>query len=128
MKLFYEVEDSVFGIILGFLLVSPLVVRIPFYTTILQAAFAFFIILNILDVRHCVKDFRHGMGSNTLAIAMNVADIFINLAFLSKMLQVEIPFVTAQMVPLITPDTTLIVAAYFIIGNAFWILDHHRSK
>ncbi len=127
MKLFYEIEDSIVGIILGALLLSPILFKIPYSEIIFPFTFGLFLVLNIADIRYCLKDFRKGMMSNIVAIVMNFIDVFLNLAFLSKYLSITIPFITENLVPMLNHDSILVIATYLIVSNMFWILDNHSK-
>lgn len=127
MKFLYEIEDSIVGIVVGALLLSPLLVQIPYSAIIFPLAFGIFLIFNFLDIVHCVKEFKGYAKICTISIIVNVIDIFINMAFLSRLLNIEIPFVTSSILPLITPTTTNVIALYLIIFNLWWIVHYHKK-
>lgn len=127
MKFLYEIEDCIVGIIVGVLVLSPLLLEIPYSAIIFPLAFGIFLFFNLLDIVHCVKDFSKYVKICTISIIANVIDILINLAFLSRLLDLEIPFITSRILPLITPTTTIVIGAYFILFNLWWIITYGRK-
>ena len=127
MKFLYEIEDCIVGIIVGALVLSPLLIEIPYSAIIFPLAFGIFIFFNSLDIFHCIMDFKGYAKMCTISIIANVIDIFINMAFLSRLLDVNIPFVTSNILPLITPTTTIAIGAYFILFNLWWIVTYGKK-
>jgi|SRR3989338_9374489 len=127
MKFLYEIEDCIAGIVVGALILSPLLIEIPYSSIVFPLAFGMFIVFNILDIIQCTKDFKGYAKLCTLSIAANILDIAINTAFLSKLLSVNIPFITSNITPLITPTSEIVIGVYYIISNLWWISTYKKK-
>jgi len=130
MKLLYELEDSIVGIIAAiFILIyaAQWSLKIPYFLIIFPAVLGIFLLLNILDFAYFTKDFHENVKLSLVSFAINIIDIAINLAFLSKLLSARIPFVSDSLVPLITNQSMYVIAAYLIIANLAWIYWYHKK-
>lgn len=130
MKLFYELEDSVVGIIAGILMLaySGIVkVDIPYLDIAFPLVLGIFLILNLLDIKHFLKDLHENVKLSLISFVINIVDIIINLAFLSKMFSVELPFISEKIWPYTTTQYVPLVASYLIFVNIIWIYWYHKK-
>jgi uncharacterized membrane protein len=130
MKLFYELEDSVVGIIAGVLLLSYsgiVKIQVPYMDIVLPTVLGVFLVMNVLDVKHFLKDMHENVKLSLVSFAINIIDIVINLAFISKMLSIELPFISDVVWPYTSTQYVPVAASYIIFVNIIWIYWYHKK-
>lgn len=130
MKLLYELEDSVVGIIVGILILmyAGLVsFKLPYFEFAFPAAIIIFLVMNLLDVVYFIKDMHENLKLSLISFVINIVDILINLGFLSLLFRVQIPFISEKINPLINEQTMPLIACYLIFVNFIWIYWYHKK-
>ncbi len=129
MKLLYELEDSVVGIVVGALMLVSLgviPVAIPFFGVVFPAAIGIFLLLNVLDVVYFSRDFHENAALSVVSLAINLVDILINVGMLSLLLGFRVPLIAEFVVPLLQQHL-LFVAGYLILVNIGWLVWYHKD-
>ena len=125
MKLSFDAEDAIIGILVGLLVLG---LSGKYYQMelnkwvyiIAAAAFAIFIVLDILN--EIVKFESHPLTIGILIIH-NLIDLVLMAALFSKFSEYNIPFVTETIVPYFSDPVALFyVGAFLAVGNALWLV------
>ena len=125
MKLSFDAEDAIIGILVGLLVLG---LSGKYYQMelnkwvyiIAAAAFAIFIVLDILN--EIVKFESHPLTIGILVIH-NLIDLVLMAALFSKFSEYSIPFVTENVVPYFgDPVALFYIGAFLAVGNALWLV------
>ncbi|HLD77967.1 MAG TPA: hypothetical protein VJB16_02965 [archaeon] len=129
MKLLYELEDSVVGIIVGVLMLvslGVLPVAIPYFSTVFPIAIGIFLVLNALDVIYFAKDAHEDLKLSLVSLVINIVDILINVGMLALLLGLRLPLISELVVPLLQ-KYFIVAAGYMILVNIGWIVWYHKD-
>src|SRR3989338_7521759 len=125
MKLAFDYEDAIVGIIIGLLVLglSGKYFSLTMNKLIYVIGFAIFIVFIILDVLYEFTQWSCSMIITFLLVIHNIIDGIISVAFISKFTGYSVPFITQYLVPLLeSPANLFYIAAFLIIGNALWLV------
>ncbi len=129
MKILFEYEDCIYGIIIGIILIglSGMFFTLPDYPMVWGALFAIAAVLTILDVRHTFTDLSGHSGLIILALLNNIADFVIEIAITSKMFNFSIPYLSDALNPYLSDPTALVgIGAFFIVTSCLWIYEFRK--
>ena len=124
MKLTFAAEDCVIGAICGLLLlmyagkIYPLKLNPYVYAVI----FAILIIFIFFDVIHEFSDLSTHPFFILFSILHSLVDLALALAFISFFAQVNIPYVTTMLVPLISETSIYYAGIFMVVANVLWII------
>lgn len=124
MKMIFEAEDAIAGIICGLLVLGLtgkyFTLKLPPFAYVI--AFGILIFFILLDLVNEVKDLSTHMGLIVLSIIHNLIDLVISLSFVSYITQWNMPYITANLVPYLKNDVLLYwIGMFLVIGNVVWL-------
>ena len=125
MKLTVAIEDLIIGIICGLLLIgySERFFSLKLNKYVYVVAFMIYIVFIILDILYEFSDLTTHFGFIVLSIIHNVVDLVLSAAVVSHFSKWSIPFITEYVVPYLQGEQALfILGAFFVLGNAFWLV------
>ncbi|MBI5061876.1 MAG: hypothetical protein HZB67_06225 [Candidatus Aenigmarchaeota archaeon] len=129
MKILFEYEDCIYGIIIGVILIglSGTFFTLPDYPMIWGALFGIAAILTILDVRHTFSDLSGHSVLIILALLNNIIDLILEIALTAKMFNLDIPYLSEQLNPYLNDPTMLAgIGTFFIVTSCLWIYEFHK--
>lgn len=127
MKLIFAEEDSVFGILVGLVLIglSGKFIALPKIPFLFGIIFGFSLILSFLDVAAIFTRLHRHFMLTAMNAVNNAVDLILELVFIAYFFHFKIPFLTPLLEPLVTTPTALLYIGFFFVGiNAFWIIIH----
>ena len=124
MKLIFEAEDAVIGIICGLLLLGMIgkffTLKLPDFAYVI--AFAVYIFFIFLDLINELKDLTTHFGFIVLSILHNLIDLVISLAFISNFTGWSIPYITSIFVPYLQNESIISgIGIFLVASNAIWL-------
>ena len=124
MKLIFEAEDAIIGIVCGLLLLGftgkYFSLKLP--SVLYVIAFIIFIFFILLDLVNELKDLTTHFGFIVLSIVHNLADLAISLAFISHFTGWNIPYITSLLAPYLQSDAVISrVGMFMVISNTIWL-------
>ena len=126
MKLIFAEEDSIFGIVIGLILVglSGKYFGLPKNLDILWGIlFCVSLILSFLDFFHSFSRIHRHISLVALHWITNVIDITLEITFVALFFNMNIPLVSTMTVPLFQDMAWLLYAgAWFVVSNVFWTI------
>ncbi|MFH1631188.1 MAG: hypothetical protein ABIA21_03125 [Candidatus Aenigmatarchaeota archaeon] len=131
MRIHFETFDCIWGILVGIVLIglAGVFFALPNIPILWGIFFIVSAVTTIIDVVMCVKDF-HDMHKILLAciFVSSIIYFIVELAMVSKYLNVAIPFITQTVLPVISQSTTLMyIGVFFIISSIIWLIDTHKG-
>ena len=123
MKAIFEVEDAIIGIICGVFLLGYAGKYFSFKLNpyVYVAVFVVFIFFICLDIVNEVKDLSTHFGLIVLSLIHDFADLAISLSFISFFTKLDIPYITAYLVPYLKSEIFIgYVGMFLIIANVVW--------
>ena len=124
MKAIFEIEDAIAGIICGLLILGYVgkFFTLKLHSSVYVIAFVILIIFIVLDLINEFKDLGTHLGLITLSIVHNIADLVISLAFISYFTELNIPYITAYLVPYLQSESMIAgIGMFLVIGNGVWL-------
>ena len=131
MKLIFPEEDSVFGIILGLIVLglSGKYYKVPDLSLVYGIFFGISMLLTVADIFATFTRMHRHMAITVLNWLNNVADTVLDLAFISFFFKLNIPFITPTVVPyLASPSNLYIIGIFYVASNVFWIVLHPLTE
>ena len=125
MKLLFEEEDCVFGILVGLVLIglSGKFIHLPKISFLYGIIFGFSLVLSFLDLASLFTRLHHHFAITALNIANNAIDIVLELLFIAYFFSFKIPFLTPFLEPLATtPAALFYIGIFFLATNIFWVI------
>ncbi|MFH1275508.1 MAG: hypothetical protein ABIH82_00190 [Candidatus Woesearchaeota archaeon] len=125
MKLIFAEEDSVYGILMGVLIIglSGKYFNVPDLPSVWGAMFCISLLFSALDFAHAFTRFSRHIGIVILHFANIVIDIVLEVSFISMFFKFEVPFISTMTVPLLqAPETLFIVGIFYVVSNVFWVV------
>lgn len=128
IKLFFDSEDALWGMIVGALVLGlagslPGNVKIPFNKEILIGALVLYVPIIFMDIGHEIHDLGRHPFFILLSIAHSLVDLAIVAGFFSMFFGFDIPYISQYVVPLLQSNATLIYVGYFLlVSNFAWLL------
>ncbi|MBI3026551.1 hypothetical protein HYY70_00405 [Candidatus Woesearchaeota archaeon] len=125
MKLGFEAEDAVIGIICGLLLVTftGRIYPLKLHNSVYAVAFIVFIIFIFLDIINEFKDLTSQFGLIALSILHNLVDLAISLAFISHFTGWNIPYITPILVPYLQSEAMILgIGVFLVASNVLWLI------
>jgi hypothetical protein len=124
MKLTFAAEDTIAGIICGLLVVGFtgrfFSLKLP--NIIYTIAFAIYVIFIVLDIVNEFSDLTTHFGFIAFSILHGLIDLVISLTFISHFSKLNIPLITAKLVPFLQNESAIFyIGAYLVIGNVIWL-------
>lgn len=124
MKMIFEAEDAMVGIICGLLVLGLtgkyFTLKFPAFVYVI--AFGILIFFILLDLVNEFKDLSTHLGLMVLSIIHNLVDLVISLAFISYFTEWNIPYIAANLVPYLKNEVLLYwVGMFLVIGNVIWL-------
>ena len=125
MKLAFEAEDAIIGIVCGLLLLGLtgrfFSLKLNDYVYVI--AFAALIIFIFLDIINEFRDLTTHFGLIMLSILHNLIDLVISLAFISHFTGWNIPYITPILVPYLQNESIIAgIGIFLVVSNAIWLL------
>ena len=124
MKVIFEAEDAIIGIICGLMLLG---LTGKFFTLKLNdilyvIAFIIFIIFILLDIINELKDLTTHFGLIVLSLLHNIIDLAISLAFISYFTKWNIPYATTYLVPYLQNEPVISgIGIFLVVANVIWL-------
>ena len=124
MKLTVPVEDLVIGIICGLLLVGYAGKFFPLKLNeyVYAAAFMIYAVFILLDTFYELSDFSTHLGFIITSVLHNIVDFALSLAVISHFGKWNIPVISQYIVPYLGEQAFFYLGAFFVVGNAFWLI------
>lgn len=125
MKLTFEAEDTIIGIVCGLLLLgfTGKFFTLKLSNIVYVLVFIAFIIFIFLDLINEFKDLTSHFGWIALSILHNLADLAISLAFISHFTGWNIPYITQTLVPYLQSEQVIAgIGIFLVVSNVFWLL------
>ncbi|HLC60772.1 MAG TPA: hypothetical protein VJJ52_05055 [Candidatus Nanoarchaeia archaeon] len=124
MKMIFEAEDAIVGIICGLLVLGLtgkyFTLKLPPFVYVV--AFGILIFFILLDLVNEVKDLSTHFGLIVFSIIHNLIDLVISLTLISYFTKWNIPYITANLVPYLQNEPTLYwIGMFLVIGNVVWL-------
>jgi len=127
MKLFFSNEDSVFGILIGVILIglSGKLFNIPNIPILYGILFGLSLVLTVLDILAVFTALHRHFMITALNWINNVVDAVLELAFIAYFFKLNIPFISTVIVPhLSSPSNLFIIGIFFVVVSIFWLIAH----
>jgi len=125
MKLIFEFEDAVVGIICGLLLIgfTGKFFSLNFGNIIYIIAFIVFSISIVLDLIFELSDLKTHLVFTIISIIHSVIDLVISLAIITYFTEWNVPFITSVLVPYLQNEVVIFwIGIFLVAGNAIWLL------
>jgi len=125
MKLTFEAEDTIIGIVCGLLLLgfTGKFFSLKLNKYVYVIAFIVFIFFIFLDIINEFKDLTSHFKLIALSILHNLVDLVISLAFISYFTGWNIPYITTLLVPYLQSEQVIAgIGIFLVISNVIWLI------
>lgn len=125
MKLTFEAEDTIIGIVCGILLLgfTGRFFSLKLNNYVYVVAFILFIIFIVLDIINEFKDLTSHFKLIALSILHNLVDLAISFAFISYFTGWNIPYITSILVPYLQNEQIVAgIGIFLVISNVIWLV------
>ena len=125
MKLTFEAEDTIIGIVCGILLLglTGRFFSLKLNNYVYVIAFILFIFFIFLDIMNEFKDLTSHFKLIALSILHNLVDLAISLAFISHFTGWNIPYITPTLVPYLQNEQIVAgIGIFLIVSNVIWLI------
>ena len=125
MKLAFEAEDAIIGIVCGLLLLglTGRFFSLKLNDFVYVIAFAALIIFIFLDIINEFRDLTTHFGLIMLSILHNLIDLVISLAFISHFTGWDIYYITQYLVPYLQSESMIAgIGIFLVVSNFLWIV------
>lgn len=125
MKLTFEAEDTIIGIICGLLLLgfTGTFFSLKLNKYVYVIAFIAFIIFIVLDIINEFRDLTSHFKLIALSILHNLVDLAISLAFISHFTGWNIPYITSILVPYLQNEQIVAgIGIFLVVTNVIWLI------
>ncbi|MBI2135573.1 hypothetical protein HYU06_00705 [Candidatus Woesearchaeota archaeon] len=128
IKLFFDSEDALWGMIVGALVLGlagslPGNIKIPFNKEILIGALVLYVPIILMDIGHEIHDLSRHPFFILLSILHSLVDLAIVVGFFALFFNFNLPYISEFVVPLLKNASTLIYVGYFfLVGNFIWLV------
>ena len=125
MKLTFEAEDAIVGIVCGLLLLGSTrrFFSLKLNNWVYVIAFVILIIFIFLDVINEFSDLSTHFGLIMLALLHNLVDLVISLAFISHFTGWKIPYITQYLVPYLQNESIVAgIGIFLVVSNFLWLV------
>ncbi|MBS3097285.1 hypothetical protein J4209_00655 [Candidatus Woesearchaeota archaeon] len=122
MKLLFEYEDCVIGIITGILVIgSANVIKIPYNRGLLMVFLPLFFFFSIFDIIHLFKDAESHILIMFLGVLHDLIDMGLVLFLTANLFGIKLGL---PLVGMLDEKTMLVgVGIFFIVANALWFFE-----
>jgi len=131
MKLLFESEDCIVGLIVGILLIglSDIIFSVPDWPLVWGIIIVLSLLMTIFDVFHTFSDLGGHIFLLILLLLNNFVDIIIELALIGFFFKFSIPFITPFFDPLLSsPIIFISLGVFFIASSLFWLIKFHNLE
>jgi hypothetical protein len=124
MKLLFEFEDAVVGIICGLLLIgfTGRFFSLKFGNIVYITPFVVFSIAIILDILFEFTNLKVHFGFTIISIIHSIIDFIISITFITYFSGWNIPLITSTFVPYLQNEVFIFwIGIFLVVSNAIWL-------